>query len=169
MLTTRLQDALNVQINKEMYSSYLYLSMAAYFDSISLPGFASWMRLQSQEEYGHGLKIFDYVNDRGGRVMLQSIAQPAIEFESPLAVLQQTLEHEQEVTASIYQLYELSQKEGDYPAQVMLQWFIDEQVEEEKTASEIVDHLKIIGNDGAGLLMIDDRMGRRTAEGAAEA
>jgi ferritin len=162
-LSRNFQDAINKQLNAELYSAYLYLSMAAYFESVNLTGFAHWMRVQHQEETGHALKLFDFVADRGGRVILEAIEQPPIEFQSPLEVMQQTLEHEQQVTSYIHRLYEAAAEESDYSAQVMLQWFISEQVEEEKVAAEIVEHLKKIGDDGTGLLMMDTRLGERKA------
>ncbi|MSQ12129.1 MAG: ferritin [Dehalococcoidia bacterium] len=165
MLREKLQDELNRQVNAELYSAYLYLSMAAYFESANLSGFAHWMRAQHEEEHSHALKLFDYVTERGGRVHLQAIKQPPVEFTSPVGVMEQTLAHERAVTGMIHAIYELAAKEQDYPTQVMLQWFIDEQVEEEKTAADILGHLKLIGNDGAGLLMLDARLGERKAKG----
>ena len=164
MLSDRLQDAINQQINSEMYSAHLYLSMAAYFETLSLTGFAHWMRLQFEEETAHALKLFDYVNDRDGRVALQSIEQPPIEFESPRSVMRMALEHERHVTDLINNLYALAVAERDYPSQVILEWFVSEQVEEEKTIRDIVDHMDIIGDDGTGLLIIDQRLGDRIAE-----
>ena len=163
MLSSTLQDAINRQINSELFSAHLYLSMAAYFETISLTGFASWMKIQHQEETDHALRLFDYVNDRHGRVMLHAIEQPQIEFESPHSVMQQALEHEQAVTKMINSLYELAIAEKDYPSHVLLEWFVEEQVEEEKALTDIVDHLNLIGNDGTGLLIMDERLGSRTA------
>src|SRR3954471_6764673 len=155
MLNKTVQDAINEQIKHEFFSAYLYLSMAAYCETANLPGAAHWMRLQSQEEWGHALKLFDFVQDRGGRVVLQAIAQPPVEFESPLDVFQQALDHERKVSALINKLYEVALKEGDYPTQAFLQWFITEQVEEEKNADQIVEQLKLAGGQGAALLMLD--------------
>ena len=163
MLNSKLQDAINRQINSELFSAHLYLSMAAYFETISLTGFANWMKIQHQEETDHAIRLFDYVNDRHGRVMLHAIEQPQIEFESPHSVMQQALEHEQTVTKMINSLYELAIAEKDYPSHVLLEWFVEEQVEEEKTLTDIVDHLNLIGNDGTGLLIMDERLGSRTA------
>jgi ferritin len=159
-----MQNAINEQIKDELYSAYLYLSMAAYFEAASLPGFASWMRMQSQEEVDHAMKFFDFVNERGGRVELQAIEQPTVEFESPLAVFEATYEHEQKVTGLIHNLYALAVEEKDYAAQVMLHWFIDEQVEEEATASQIVDLLERIGDKDQGLIMLDRELGQRGGE-----
>ncbi len=164
MLNKKVQGAINEQIKNELYSGYLYLSMSAYFEANNLPGFARWMRLQAEEEQEHALKFFDFVNDRGGRVMLQTIDQPPVEFESPRAIFEQTLEHEQKVTHLIHQLYELALEENDYPSQVMLQWFIDEQVEEEKNATEIVETLRMVGDKGQALVMLDRQLGRRGAD-----
>jgi len=161
MLNKGVQDAINEQIKNELYSAYLYLSMSAYCEAVNLPGFAHWMRLQSQEEVSHAMKYFEFINDRGGRVVLQAIDQPPIEFQSPLDVFQQTLEHERKVTAMIHRLYELAVKENDYATQAQLQWFITEQVEEEKRASEIVERLKMIGDQGPALLMLDRQLGER--------
>ena len=161
MLSKKVQDAINEQIKNELYSGYLYLAMSAYFEAKNLPGFAHWMRLQAEEEQEHALKFFDFVNDRGARVVLQAIDQPPVEWESPLAVFEQTLEHEQKVTGLINQLYELALEENDYPTQVMLQWFIDEQVEEEKNATEIVETLRLAGEKGQALIMMDRALARR--------
>jgi ferritin len=163
MLSTAMQDAINEQINKELYSGYLYLSMAAYFESTGLPGFATWMRAQSQEELEHALKFFDYVNERGGRVELEAIEKPTVAWESPLAVFEATYEHEQMVTALINNLYKVALEENDYASQVMLHWFIDEQVEEEASVSQIVDSLERVGDKGQGLIMLDRALGQRGA------
>lgn len=161
MLSTALQEAINEQIKNELYSAYLYLSMAAYCEANNLPGSARWMRLQSQEETSHAMKFFDYVNDRGGRVVLQAIDQPPSEFESLLDIFQQTLGHEQKVTSMINQLYELAIKENDYPSQIELQWFITEQVEEEKSAGDILELLKAVGEHAPSLMMLDRQLGAR--------
>jgi ferritin len=161
MLNKKVEEAINEQIKNELYSGYLYLSMSAYFEANNLPGFARWMRLQAEEEQEHALKFFDFVNDRGGRVVLLAIDQPPVEFESALPIFEQTLEHEQKVTSLIHQLYELALAENDYPSQTMLQWFIDEQVEEEKNATQIVDTLKMVGDKGQALIMLDRALARR--------
>jgi ferritin len=135
--------------------------MAAHFESVNLGGFAHWMKAQSQEEYGHGMKIFEFINERGGRAILEAIAKPATEFKTPLDVMKKVLEHEKKVTASIEALYELAMKEKDYATQVMLQWFIKEQVEEEKSATDIIELLKNIGDNPAGLAMVDAKLGAR--------
>ena len=162
MISQKLQDAINEQINSEFYAAHLYLSMAAFCDTRSLGGFAHWLKLQYSEELSHAIKLFDFITDRGGRVALQSIQQPPVEFESVATVMRMALEHEQQVTASIDGLYELALEERDYSAHVLLEWFVDEQVEEEKSLTEIIDHLEMIGNDGTGLLLLDARLGART-------
>lgn len=161
MLSKSMQKALNEQINHEVYSSYLYLSMSAHFQAANLPGFAQWMTVQSKEEYGHATKIYGYIHDRNGRVTLEAIAKPPATFKKPLDIMKQVLEHEQGVTALINKLYELALKEKDYPTQVMLQWFVNEQVEEEKTASDLIEQLKLIGDATAGLMMLDRQLATR--------
>ena len=156
-----MQDAMNDQINKEFFSSYLYLSMAAYFEDKNLMGFAHWMRLQADEVREHGMKFYEFILDRGGRVQLKGIAGPATAWKSNLEVAEQVAEHEAKVTASIHALYELALKENDYPAQVMLQWFISEQVEEEKNAAELVAKLRLIEERGTAVLMLDHRLSKR--------
>jgi ferritin len=159
-----MQEALNEQIQKEYHSSYLYLAMAAHFEASNLPGAAQWMRVQNQEELAHALKLFDHMVDRGGRVTLQAIPQPAVEYKSALDVFEKALAHEQFITAAIHKLYALALKEADYPAQVMLQWFVTEQVEEEKTAGEVVEQLKAVGESKNGLFMVDRGLGKRGAK-----
>ena len=164
MLSKAVQDAINEQIKNELYSAYLYLSMSAHFEANNLPGFARWMRLQAQEEQGHALKFFDYMHDRGGMVTLQAIDQPPAEWKSSLALFEQVLEHEQLVTGMIHRLYELAAKENDYATGIMLQWFITEQVEEEKNAAQIIDTLKLIDAHGTAVLMLDKQLGKRGKE-----
>jgi len=161
MLNTKIQDAINEQINKELYSAYLYLAMAAYFDANNLPGFAHWMRAQYREETGHAMKFYHYVNERGGRVVLKAIDEPQAEFGSPLKAFEQTLEHEQFVTSLITKLYELALTEKDYATQSLLKWYIDEQVEEEANASYIVETLKMVGEKGNGLILLDRQLAQR--------
>ena len=164
MLNPTVQQALNDQVQKELHSAYIYLSMAAYFEAENLAGAASWMRQQASEEQAHAMKIFDFIIDRGGRVALQAIDAPPADFASPLAVFQASYAHEQKVTKSIHDLYALAVKEGDYPTQVMLQWFIDEQVEEEKNASAIMAQLQMVGDSPAALLMIDRQLAARAGD-----
>jgi ferritin len=161
MIPKTIQDAINEQINKELYSSYLYLSMAAYFESKNLPGFAKWMRVQADEETKHGMKFYQHLVDRGGRVLLKGIAAPGTDWKSNLDVFKEARSHEAAVTASINNLYELALKEKDYPAQVLLQWYITEQVEEEKNAAEIVQQLELIDAHGTAVLMLDHQLGKR--------
>lgn len=161
MLSQALQDAINEQIKNELYSAYIYLSMSAHFEATNLPGFARWMRLQSQEEVSHAMRLFDYIYDRGSRVTLHAIDQPPAEFKSPLDIFQRALEHEQKVTGMINRLYGLAVTENDYPTQVELQWFITEQVEEEKSAGYIVEQLEMIGEHSPSLIMLDRQLGAR--------
>ncbi len=160
-----IQEALNRQINHEFYSSYFYLSVSAYFESLNLGGFAHWMRLQGEEERTHGMKLFDYLHDRNGQATFEAIAQPPIEFQSPTDAFQQVMQHEVHVTETIDRLYELAVQEKDYPMQVELQWFISEQVEEEKQARQILDQLKMIGDQGTALYLLDKELGERESDG----
>jgi ferritin len=164
MISNTMQKAINEQINKELYSSYLYLSMAAHFEHQNLPGFAKWMRVQSGEETEHGMKFFEHLIDRGAKVELKAIAAPQTEWKSNLELFKQVQEHEAFVTASINALYETALKEKDYPAQVLLQWYITEQVEEEKNAAEIVQQLEMIDAKGTAVLMLDHALGKRGRE-----
>ncbi|MFX1295816.1 MAG: ferritin [Promethearchaeota archaeon] len=161
MINKKLEEAINQQMNRELYSSYLYLSMAAYFESKGLSGFANWMRIQVKEENFHGMKFFNYLVGRGGRVKLHNIEAPPTEWESPLHVYEHTYDHEKKVTQLINNLLALATEEKDYATMSMLQWYVNEQVEEESSASAIVDYLKIIGNDGAGLYMLDKELALR--------
>jgi ferritin len=161
MITKIMQDEINNQINKELYSSYLYLSMAAYFEEKNLPGFAHWMRIQDAEEREHAMKLYDFLLERGGKVILKAIDAPKTEWNSTLEVAEEVAAHEAFVTASIYSLYETALKEKDYPAQVMLQWFISEQVEEEKNAADIVASLKLIESHGTAVLVLDHQLSKR--------
>jgi ferritin len=161
MIKKPMQDAINEQINKELYSSYLYLAMAAHFEEATLPGFAHWMRIQSAEETGHAMKFYDHLLERGGTVELGEIAAPPREWGSSLEIMRAVLEHEEKVTASINDVYEVALAEKDYPAQVMLQWFISEQVEEERNASEIVRELQRVEARETAVLMLDHRLSKR--------
>ena len=161
MISKTMQEVINEQINKELYSSYLYLSMAAYFENKNLPGFAKWLHVQVDEERGHGMKLYRHLVDRGGRVLLKAIDAPVTEWKSYLEVFKEVQVHEAAVTASINSLYELAIKEKDYPAQVLLHWFINEQVEEEKNAAEIVQQLELIDAHGTAVLMLDHQLGKR--------
>ena len=164
MINNKVQDAINEQIKNELYSAYLYLAMSAHFEAASLPGFAKWTRMQADEEMEHAMKFFDYINERGGRVTLLAIDQPPAEYGEPVEVFEMVLAHEQKVTGLIHQLYEIALEEKDYAAQVMLHWFIDEQVEEEDSAGAIVDQLKLIGEHKGTLIHVDREVGKRSEE-----
>jgi ferritin len=164
MISKIMQDAINDQIQKELYSSYLYLSMAAYFADKNLSGFAHWMRVQEAEEREHAMKLYDFILERGGKVNLKAIDAPKTEWTSTLEVAEEVAAHEAKVTASIYALYETALKEKDYPAQIMLQWFISEQVEEESNAAEIVANLKLIEKGGTAIYVLDHQLGKRGAD-----
>ena len=157
----KLEKLINEQITKEYYSSYLYLSMAAYFESMGLTGFTAWMKIQAEEEMIHMRMFFTYVNERGGRVILESIDKPPADFESIKDVFEQTLEHEKLVTASINNLYKVSKDINDNASTIFLQWFITEQVEEEKNAKDIIDRLALIKENPMGILMLDKELGAR--------
>ncbi len=161
MLNARIQDAFNRQLNAELFSSYLYLSMSADFESQNLKGMAYWMRIQAQEELQHAMKFLEFINDRGGRVLLTAVEGPRAEWGSPLEAFQDTCEHESKVTGLINDLVDLSIKEKDHAANTFLQWFVTEQVEEEATAREIADKLKLAGDSPVALLMIDQELGQR--------
>lgn len=163
MLTPAVEQALNNQVQKELHSAYIYLSMAAYFEAENLPGAAHWMRSQAGEEQQHAMKLFDFIIDRGGRVALQAIGEPPASFASPVAVFEAAYAHEQTVSKSIHDLYALALHENDYPTQVMLQWFINEQVEEEKNANAIMSQLRMVGNSPAALFMIDRQLAARAS------
>ena len=164
MINGNVQDAINEQIKNELYSAYLYLAMSAHFEAASFPGFAKWTRMQADEEMEHAMKLFDYLNERGGRVTLHAIDQPPIGYGEPLEVFEMILAHEQKVTGLIHQLYDITTKENDYATQVMLHWFIDEQVEEEDSAGAIVDQLKMIDENQGYLLVVDQKIGNRQNE-----
>ncbi len=161
MISEQLQDAINQQISREQYAAHLYLSMAAHFEGKNLRGFAKWMRHQSQEETAHGMKLFDFLADRGGRVTLKAIGEPPADFDSVQSVMEKALEHERQVTKDIYQLYELAQKVRDYAAHVLFEWFVSEQVEEERTLEEILAQIKLVGSEGTGLFLLDQRLSGR--------
>ncbi len=165
MLSNAVLNLINKQINHELYSAYLYLSMSAYFEGQNLPGFANWMRVQFHEEQEHGLKFYDYVHDQGGKVSLEAIEAPKVDFASPLEVFQLALAHEQKVTGLIKNIYKAALEEGDVATQIFLQWFISEQVEEEKNAAQIVDLLGKIGPSVGSLYQVDHQLGKRRLGG----
>ncbi len=161
MISKKMEEALNEQVNAELYSAYLYLSMESYFKAQNLNGFANWMRIQTQEEVMHATKIYDFINERGGRVLLKAIEGPQTEWDSALAVFKATYEHEQKVTGLINDLVDLAIKEKDHATNSFLQWFVNEQVEEESTADEIVQQLKMMENAPGGMFMFDRELGQR--------
>jgi ferritin len=164
MISKAMQDAINEQINKEMFSSYLYLSMAAYFESSNLPGFGNWLRIQAKEENEHAMKLYNHLLERGGKVELKAIAAPKVDWPSAMEAVKEVLQHEQHVTKSIHDLYEVAQKEKDYAAQVMLHWFIEEQVEEEANATAILENMQRIEAHDTAILMLDHRLSKREGE-----
>ena len=161
IISTTMQDAFNEQIKNEVFSAYIYLSTAAYFESKNMPGSAKWMRAQNAEETTHVMKMFDFVADRGGRVTLQAIPQPPADFASPVDVWKNVWEHEQKVTAAIYKLDDLAVKEGDLASHAFLQWFITEQVEEEKSAQLMYERFQQAGSNAASLLLFDGHFTKR--------
>ena len=164
MINQTMQDAMNEQIQAELYSSYIYLSMAAYYESQNLPGFANWMYLQADKERAHAMKFFNHIVERGGQVTLLAIDAPPVEFESPLAAFKMAYDHECKVTGLIHKLYKLAVQENDFPSLSMLQWFVDEQVEEEDSTLSVVEQLEMIGDHKMGLFMMDRELGQRQPE-----
>ena len=161
MLPNKIESAFNDQIRAELQSAYLYLAMAADCEKQSLPGCASWLRSQWEEEIAHAMRFYNFIIDRDGTVQLKALDAPKVSFGSPLAVFEQALENERQVTASINNLYQLVQKEGDFASQPLLDWFVTEQVEEEATVGQIVDDLRRVGDQGEGLYLLDRELGRR--------
>lgn len=165
MLSEKIQTALNEQINMELGAYYTYLSMAAYFESEGLSGFSSWMYTHSEEEMTHAMKIYDYIHSRLGRVTLKAVAAPRTEWNSPLEAFEDAMHHEQAVTASINRMVTLTREENDHATDSFLQWFVDEQVEEEELVDDAIQKLKLIGDNGTGLYMLDKELGEGHAEG----
>lgn len=161
MLNDRIESELNDQIQREFESAYLYLSMVAYFEEENLPGFAHWMRMQSQEEEEHAMRLFDYVLERGGRPQLRAIDAPPASFDSPFDAVEQALDHERKITESIHALYSVSVEEQDYATQSEMQWFVEEQVEEEQSAEGLVTALRQAGDDSAAMFILDRELGQR--------
>jgi ferritin len=157
----QLEKLIQDQIKNEWYSAYLYTSMAAWFDAENLEGFAHWMYKQAEEETEHGKKMFEFLIDRGVKIVLQAIPQPPSDFPSPQAIFEQSLEHEKKVTALINGIADQADKVNDHPTKVFIQWFITEQVEEEKNASQILDLLKKIPPNSAGIFQLDHRLTKR--------
>ena len=161
MIKDKIQKILNKQINEELYSSYLYLSMSNYFSSLNLDGFAKWMRLQSTEEYEHALKIYDFILQRNGKIVLTKIETPKATWKSPLEVFQETLKHEQYITGCINAIVNLANTEKDHATSNFFQWFVSEQVEEEENAMNILEKVKMVGDNKGGLFMLDRELGQR--------
>lgn len=161
MISSKIEKALNEQLNAELYSAYLYLAMSAYFDENNLSGFAHWMRVQSNEEFSHAMKFYNYLFQRNGKVEFESINSPKTKWKSILEVFENVYKHEQEVTKLIDNLVKLSYDEKDYATNNFLQWFVGEQVEEEATSLKIIDSLKLIGESHSGIFMLDKELGSR--------
>jgi ferritin len=168
MLTEKMQKALNGQLNAELYSSYMYLSMNAYFKSVNLDGFANWMYYQAQEELEHSMKFYDVIIQRGGKVQLMPVEAPPTEWDSPMAVFEATLAHEQKVTGLINDLVEIANEERDHATHIFLQWFVSEQVEEEDNVGGVLEQLKLMGEARGGLFMIDRELAKRSPSGGSK-
>ena len=164
MISNELREAINEQIKYELYSAYMYLAMSADCADRNLLGFANWMNMQAREEVEHAMRFYNFVLERGGRVELHAIDKPPTEYGSPLEIMQKSLEHERFVTARINALYDQAQQENDRAAQVMLQWFITEQVEEEASIDDIVQRMRMFGEEGTVLFMLDRELGAREPE-----
>lgn len=162
MLSQKMQDAFNQHMNKESFSAHLYMSMSAHLQAVNVKGMAHWMRLQADEETTHTMKFFDYILGRGGKVILDSVQAPPTEWDSPLAVFEAAYEHEKAVSAMINALVDLSLEESDHASNTFLQWFVTEQVEEEESALEVVEQLKMIGDNQAALFLLDKELAQRT-------
>lgn len=163
MITDKILKALNKQLNEELYSSYAYLAMFAHFSSLSLDGFGHWFRVQSQEEYGHAMKILQYILDRDGKVSLMKVDPPKATWKTPQAVFKETYDQEVFVSKSINEIVELALTEKDYATNNFMQWFVSEQVEEESTASKLLDRINLVGDNKNGLLLLDKELGMRAA------
>lgn len=163
MISEKMQDALNEQVNKEFFSAYMYLGMSAYCNGLGLPGFSHWMRMQYEEESLHVTKMYDYILDQGGTIHLKTIEEPPKEYGTPIEIFETTLEHEQFVTKSIHELMDLAVEERDYASQGFLQWYVGEQVEEEANVNDILAPLRMVGEDKGGLMMIDQQLSQRLA------
>lgn len=161
MINQKMTDALNEQINKELYSAYMYFAMSSYAGRQGLKGTASWFQVQAREEVSHALKIYQYVNSQGAHAVMKALAEPPAEYNGIVDLFEKTLEHERLVTQSIHDLVRLARQENDPATEIMLQWFVTEQIEEEETVNEILDELKLAG-EGSGLFMVDRSLGERT-------
>ncbi|GAB4297909.1 MAG: ferritin [Ignavibacteriaceae bacterium] len=164
MIKEKVLSALNKQLNEEFYSSYVYLAMAAYFENTSLTGFAHWMKVQSREEYDHAIKIYDFIHRVNGKVHLKKIDSPKVEWKSPMDVVKEMYEHEKKVTESINEIVDLSVEEKDHATTIFMQWFVNEQIEEEDTALRLLDKLKMVGDNKNGLYILDRELAARAAE-----
>jgi len=163
MISKKIQDALNTQINREQYSAQLYLAMSAHCEAKSFRGFAHWLRVQAQEETLHAMKLVAFLLDRGGTLELKPIPAPPTDFGNITDVFAKILAHEQEITGTISALFELSRAEKDYASEITLQWYVTEQVEEEASVGQILDQLRAVGEQGGGIWYLDSKMGKRTA------
>lgn len=165
MISQNLQNEVNDQIRAEFQSGWLYLAFAAWFEERSLVGFSNWLRLQWQEEQNHGMKFYDHLLRRNGKIELKELVKPAFSADSVVEIFEQILQHEQYITKRIHKLYDLAVEEGDHPLKPLLLWFIDEQVEEEENVSAILDRLKLIGSDGGSLYYLDRELAERGSAG----
>ncbi len=168
MISEKMNSEINKQINAELYSSYLYLSMSAWFSSTALSGFASWMYAQSEEEAFHAKKMFEYLLERGGKIELEAIEKPQVEWTSPLDVIKEVVAHEAKVTGLINNLVNCALDERDHASNIFLQWFVAEQVEEEASVGDALDRLKMVGDDSAGMFAMDMEMAKRVFTPPAE-
>ena len=168
LFTKEMEASINKQINEELFSAYLYQSMAAYFETLSFNGMATWMELQAQEEMLHAKKFYGYMNERGGKVLFTTIEGPKTNWESPLAAFEDALQHEQHITGCIYKLFDLAVEQKDHMTNVFLNWFITEQAEEESTVQKIIDNMKMIKDSKNGLYMMDKELGKRTLQPAVD-
>ncbi len=164
MLKKNIEDLMNAQVAHELDAAHVYLSMSAYLESINMPGFAQWMRIQAQEEIGHAMRFYTHIIDRNGRVRLDALPKPPVEFDSPLDVAKKALAHEEKVTGQINAIYDLAVQEKDYASQSFLKWFVDEQIEEEKNAGVLIQQFEMVGGEKAALYMLDKELGGRQAE-----
>jgi ferritin len=161
MLSKKLEKTINEQINEELFSAYIYLSMSAWFETQNLKGFANWMYIQYQEEVTHAMKFFRYINERGGQVILEAVQKPETDWKNPFLAFEETLKHEKHITSKINNLVTIARVEKDYATESFLAWYVDEQVEEEANAMEILAQLKMIGESKTGLLMLDKELSTR--------
>ena len=162
MIPKKMEEAFSEQVKFELESAYIYLSMAAYFDAEGFAGMGTWMRAQVQEEVTHAMRFYKHIVERGGQVKMHPLAAPSQDWKSPLAAFEAAYEHERFITGKIDGLVRLAQAEGDHASRTLLQWFVDEQIEEEASTSKVAQDLKLVGSDGRGILMLDRELGTRT-------